>query len=181
MRKSDIYEVAIKIFGLYLLFTSIDLLTAMLTTVVMLTQVKQHPQAFGSFDQMPFFILSVANFVLVVLFALFLILKTKAIVKFVCNPTDYEETGSLFADRKVIYEIALVLMGLLLTVWILPDFVITLKEHIIVVQSDMPTDQYNTNFMITAAIKIVVGIMVIIYAKSLSTLFVKVNKKGNTE
>ncbi len=180
MKKSDIYEIAIKILGLYLFFTSIDLLRDLLTTFAVITQAKQNPDAFGNFDQTPFFILSFSNFAFVILFAAFLTLKTKTIVKFVCKPTDYEETSSLFADRKVIYEIALVIMGLLLIVWTIPDFAFKLKNHIQLVQSNIPTKDYDTNFIITSAIKIVVGLIAIIYAKSISTIFVKDNKNEQT-
>jgi hypothetical protein len=176
MKKSDIYEIAIKILGLYLFFTSIALLRDMMTTYSVLTQSKQNPEAFGGFDQTPFFILSITNFGLVILFAMFLTLKTKTIVKFVCRPTDYEETSSLFADRKVIYEIALVIMGLLVIVWTFPDFFFKLKNHIQNVQNSIPTKDYDINFIITSAIKIIVGLIAIIYAKSISTILVKDNK-----
>ena len=181
MKKSDIYEISIKILGLYLFFTSIGLLRDVLTTFAVMTQTKQNPDAFGDFDQTPFFILSIANFAFVILFATFMTIKTKTITKFVCNPTDYEETSSLFADRKVIYELALVIMGLLIFVWTLPDFAFKLKNHIQLVQSNIPTKDYETNFIITSAIKIIVGLIAIIYAKSISTILVKDNKNGQTE
>ena len=179
MKKSDIYEIAIKILGLYLFFTSIGLLLDILTTFAVITQTK--PRPFGGFDPAPFFILSTANFAFVILFAAFLTLKTKTIVKFVCRPTDYEETSSLFADRKVIYELSLVIMGLLLILWKLTDFVFKLKTHIQLIQSNMPTKDYDTNFIITSVIKIVIGLIAIIYAKSISTFLVKDNKNGQTE
>lgn len=181
MKKSDLYEITIKILGLYLFFTSISLLRDVLTTFAVMTQVKQNPGAFGDINQTPFFILSIANFAFVILFAAFLTLKTKSIVKFVCNPTDYEETSSLFAERKVIYEIALVIMGLLLIVWTLPDLAFRLKNYIQLVQSNLPTKDYDTNFIITSAIKIVVGMISVIYAKSISKILVKDNKNGTTE
>ena len=181
MKKSDIYEISIKILGLYLFFTSISLLRDVLTTFVVMTQANQNPNAFGAFDQTPFFILSIVNFAFVILFAALLTLKTKTIVKFVCKQTDYEETSTLFADRKVIYEIALVIMGLLLIVWTLPDLAFKLKNHIQLVQSNMPTKDYDTNFIITSAIKIVVGLIAIIYAKSISTTLVRDGKNGRTE
>lgn len=181
MKKSDIYEIAIKILGLYLFFTSIGLMRNVLTTFVVMTQAKQNPDAFGDFDQTPFFILSIANFAFVILFAAFLTLKTKTIVKFVCRPTDYEETSSFFADRKVIYELALVIMGLILAVWTLPDFAFKLKSHIQLVQCNMPTKDYDTNFIITSAIKIFIGLITIIYAKSISTILVKDSKNGQTD
>lgn len=181
MKKSDIYEIAIKILGLYLFFTSIGLLHDVLTTFAVMTQAKQNPDAFGDFEQTPFFILSIANFVFAILIGAFLTLNTKTIVRFVCKPTDYEETSSLFTDRKVIYEIALVIMGLLLIVWTLPDLAFKLKNHIQLVQSNLPTIDYDTNFIITSAIKIVFGLIAIVFAKSISTILINDKKNGKAE
>jgi len=175
MKKSDIYEIAIKILGLYLFYNSIGLLSDVLTTFSLMTQAKQNPEAFGNFDQTPFFILSIANLLFVILLAALLTFKTKSIVKYVCKPSDFDETSTLFADRKVIYEIALVIMGLLLIVWTLPDFAFKLKSHIQLVLRNIPTKDYETNFIITSAIKIVVGLIAIFYANSISTTLVKDN------
>jgi hypothetical protein len=173
VKKSDIYEIAIKILGLYLFFTSIGLLRDVLTTFTVMLQAKQNPDTFGDLDQSSFFILSIANFLLVIVFATFLTFKTKAIARVICKQTDYEETSALFADRKVIYEMALVLMGLLIIVETIPDFSIKLKNHIQLVQSSMPTKDYDTNFLIISAIKIIVGLIAVIYAKSISTILIK--------
>jgi hypothetical protein len=180
MKKSDIYEIAIKILGLYLFFTSIELLRYVLTTFSVITQARQNPDSFGDIDQTPFLILSITNFTGVILFALLLTFKTTTIVKFVCKPTDYNETSSLFADRKVIYEMSLVIMGLLLIAWTLPDFAFRLRSHIQLIQSGIPTKDYDTNFLFTSAIKILVGFISIIYAQTISTVLVKDNKDGQT-
>ena len=169
MKKSDIYEITIKILGLYLFFTSIGLLRDMLTTFAVMTQTNENPE-FGNFDQTPFFILSIANFVFVVIFSAFLTFKTKSIVSFVCNQKDFEETSSIFADRKVIYEIALVIMGLLLIIWTLPDFAFKLKNHFQTVQNNMLTIDQNADFIFPSIIKIIIGIVTIIYAKSIATI-----------
>jgi len=173
MKKSDIYEISIKILGLYLFFTSIELVREVLTSFAVMTQAKLDPVAFGNFDQSPFFILSIANFVFVILIATFMTFKTETIVKLVCKPTDFVETSTLFVDRKVIYEMALAIMGLLLIVWTLPDFVFRLKNYFQLIQSNIPNKVYDTNFIITSTIKIVVGLGVVIYAKSISTILAK--------
>lgn len=181
MKKSDIYEISIKILGLYLFFTSIGLLRDVLSAFAVMIQAKQSPEAFGDFDQTPFLILSIANFVFAIVFAAFTTLKTKTITKLVCKPTDYTETSSLFADRKVIYELALVIMGLFIMVWTIPDFVYKLNNHFKLVQKNAPTYYLDKNFIITSAIKIAVGLIAIIYAKSISAILIKGNKNGKTD
>src|SRR5688500_5773200 len=113
MKKSDIYEIAIKILGIYLFFTCIGLLSDVLATLAMMSQTDQFTPGDTSMYRM-LFLLSIANFLFVALFTAFLTFKTRTIVKFVCKPADYEASSTLFADRKVMYEMALVVMGLLL-------------------------------------------------------------------
>jgi len=173
MKKSDIYEVAIKILGLYLFVIVIGTLRDLLTNFAILSAAKQNPDAFGQFSQTPFFLVSFFNFVLLTLFASLVTFKTKAIVKRICSPTDFEENAKLFADRKVIYEIALVLTGLLLIVWTLPDFAFKLANYIKLVQSKSPTETYDNNFLITSSLRIIAGLFAILTAKSLATFFAK--------
>ena len=69
MRKSDIYEVAIKILGLYLFYTSIGLLRDLLFAVAYVDEAKRNPDLFEHIDPTPYFILSIAHFIVVILFA----------------------------------------------------------------------------------------------------------------
>ncbi len=180
MKKSDIYEISIKILGIYLFFTCLSLLRELLMVVSLMTQSEEYSNTDNDF-YVELFIFSLADFVLVILFASFLTFKTKAIVKYVCKKSDYEETSTLFADRKVIYEMALVIMGLLLIAWTIPDFAFKLKNYLTTDSSIMPTKPSDTNFLITAAIKIVVGIITIIYSNPIATFLVKENKTERAE
>jgi len=177
MKKSDIYEVAIKIMGLYLFFTSISLIREILMAFALISQEKQFNVTADDFSK-TMLILSIVNFVLVILFAAFLTFKTKSIVKLVCKQTDFEETSSLFADRKVIYEIALVVMGMLLFLWTIPEFVFKLKNYFLFGQIKMP-DMYNEKYFIgVALIKIIVGLLSIIFAKWIASILVKENRNN---
>ncbi len=174
MKKADIYEIAIKLLGLYLFYKSIDLLNGMLATVVLLTQAKENMMVFGDVSQTPILLLTIGNFLTVIVLASFLTWKTKTIVSWICRPADYEDTAaSLPVSKEVIYEGALVLLGLIVVVWTLPEFLVKLKEHIDLVQSDTPRNQYDINFVLTSAIKIALGLLSIIYAKSLALILVK--------
>ena len=181
MKKSDIYEIVIKVLGLYLFYTSIGLLRDVVTAFALMQEAKKDPHSFGDFDQTTFFILSIANFVIVILFASILTFSTRTIVKLICKLTDYSETATLFADRKVIYEMAIAIMGLLLIAWTLPGLAFRLSNHIQLVQSNMPTKNYDTNLIITEAIKIVVGLIAVIFAKSISLILVRDSKNKPTE
>lgn len=169
MKKPDLYEVAIKIFGLYELFYSIGLLRDILVTYALINHTNMSPEMVGQFDQTPVLIFSSINLVVVVLLALFLIFKSKTIVRFICKKTEYEESVSLFAEKKVIYEIALIIIGILLVLWTLPEFAVRVKNYIMTMPHDIPS-QYDDDwtFIVISLIKIAAGVFIVVYANLLS-------------
>jgi len=98
MKKIDIYEIAIKILGLYLLDIIISQLRDIMIFVSNWTQQKNNPKLFGDFDQTPVLIVTVLGFVVLIVLASIFIFWTKQIAKLVCRKTDFEEDLSLFAD-----------------------------------------------------------------------------------
>lgn len=173
MKKSDIYEITVKMLGLYLFFTSIGFLHDMLTTYTMMLQARQNPEVFGSFNQVPILALSTLNFILVALFATLLTFKTKNVVKLICKPSDYEEHTTLFTEQKVVYQMALVIMGLILFTWTLPDFALQLKQHFQVTDGYAPASARDANFMLTSTVKLLLALLAIFYARTLSSFFAK--------
>lgn len=176
MKKSDIYEIVIKVFGLYLFFTTIELLNDVLTTFTVWATANQTKGVFDGVNYLLFFILAIVSFAIKLFFAAFFTFRTKVVAKFICGPKDYRETATLFTERKEVYEMALVIMGLLLIIWTIPDLVFKLRTHIQLVQSNTPTDYYDTAFIVTAAIKVTVGLAATIFAKPVSSILVKGNK-----
>lgn len=169
MKKSDIYEIAVKVLGLYLFFNLIVFLRELFTSFTLMVYAKENNH-FDGFNNTQLFILSLVYIIVIFLFASFIVFKSKNIVKFICKPSDYEETTSLFVDRKVIYEIAIVLMGLILIAWTTPEFVVRLKFYILKVQRDLLPNgsDFDISLLWTSAIKIVLGIFAVIYANTIS-------------
>lgn len=178
MKKIDLYEIAIKILGLYLIVIIINQLRDILIYFTVWFQQKNNPEMFGDFDQTPSLIVMTLGFLTLTALSAFLIFKTKSIAKLISRQSDFEEDLKLFADRKIIYEICLVLLGLITVVLTLPDFIYKLRNHITLVQSNIPTKDFDTTFLITSGIKIGIGIIAIIYSKQLSDLLAKRNKKS---
>jgi hypothetical protein len=173
MKKSDLYELAIKILGLYLVVLIIGQLRDILVYLTILLQSKSAPHVLGDFDQTPAFLVSLLGFIVLTIFSGLLIFKTKQITKLVCKPRDYEESISLFAEKEAIYEIALVLVGLVTIVLTLPDFIFKLRNHITLVQANLPIKDNDTTFLITSGLKIIVGLLAILYASRVSRLMTK--------
>ncbi|TCK80827.1 hypothetical protein [Albibacterium bauzanense] len=173
MTKSDIYEIAIKILGFYLVTLLIIQFREVLTYVTVLMQAQNNPGMMGNFNQTPILIATVCSFFVLVAFTWLLLFKTKKVTKLVCKKEDFEEPIKFFTDKKTIYEIALTIVGLLTIILTLPDFAYRLKNHIQSIQNDFSTESYDRSFLVIAGLKILIGILIIIYSKTISSYFSK--------
>lgn len=176
MKKSDIYEIAIKILGLYLIVLILTQLRDILNSMVFMLEAQNNPEAFGDMDQTPIFIGLLIPFLFLIFFSWLFIFRTKRITKLIGNKNDYKETAKLFAERETIYEIALILVGLVTIVLTLPEFIYRFTDYIQSVKSDFPTNDFDTNYLITSGLKIAVGLIAIIYSNQISTYLA--NKKN---
>src|SRR5699024_11390060 len=113
MKKIDLYEIAIKILGLYLVVLIISQLRDVLIYLAAWTQQKKNPEMFVGFEQTPVFIITVMGFLALVVLSYLLIFRTKPMARLISTKTDFEENIPLLASRKTIYEICLVLLGLI--------------------------------------------------------------------
>jgi len=180
MKKSDLYELAIKILGLYLVVLIIGQLREIIVLLMLFLQSRSDPQAFGNFNQTPVFSGLILGFIVLTTFSGLLIFKTRQIARLVCKPSDYEESVRLFAEKETIYEIALVLVGLVTIILSFPDFIFILKNHFNKVQADLPIQNNETTFLITSGLKIIVGLIAVIYASQVASLLTKKKSDGLT-
>lgn len=161
MKKSDIYEVAIKVLGIYLLVADISKLPNLLTFI---GNHASSPLEQQTADQGNMVLLNGLNFVFLMVLAILLIAGTKRITRWITNPTDYQENAKLFAERKVIYEISLVIIGGLLLVGTIPDFL----YHLYTLANG--NEQSN---IIAEGAKIFIGIITVAFAKRIGAYFAK--------
>ena len=161
MKKSDIYEITIKILGVYLLVSNLSKVPGFFTFLKSFGAISSADHA-G--EQMNLFWLNIANFVLMLAFAIFLIAGTRFITRLVTNTADRQENVKLFADRKVIYEIAFIIIGGLLIVNALPDLLYRLYNL---------SNVSDQNSVISSVTKIFVGIITVAYGKRIAAFFAK--------
>jgi hypothetical protein len=180
MRKSDIYEFAIKILGLYLVVSVIEHLREVISYATILIQLHDKPEQIGGFDQTPLLIVTLFNFLLLTTFTWLLIFKTRKLTSLICTKEDYSETTKLFTDKKTIIEIAIIIVGLMTIIWTIPEFAIKLKNYVYMAQNSFTTTMNDKTFLFIGGLKIVVGIIAISYAKSISS-YVSKEKKKNDE
>ncbi|MDN3584486.1 hypothetical protein [Mucilaginibacter flavus] len=160
MKKSDIYEITIKILGIYLLVADISKLPSLLTFV------QNHASTTteqGS-EQTNLLWINGLSFLLLMAFAIFLIACTKFITRIITVTADRQENVKLFADRKVIYEIALLIIGGLLIVNTLPDMLYRLYKLSSVGDQDM---------IISSVSKLCIGILTVAFGKRIAAYYAK--------
>lgn len=172
MKKADIYELGIKLFGIYLLLKVFDLTREVLSYLVILAQssgLAEVPMQAGLFW------VSVLNLAIVALFCYLFVFRTRAVAKLISKADDYEENAELFAERRTIYEVALTLMGLVVIAWFLPDLGIKLKYLATPNPMGMPSSTNDWNALMALGLKVVVAYLAIRYSRSIAGYLAKGN------
>ncbi len=173
MKKSDIYEFAIKIMGLYLVVSVIEHLRDIVSYATVMIQLPDKPEQMGDFSQMPVFIVILLNFLTLTAFVWLLVFRTKKIVRLICSEEDYSETTSLSASKTSIIEIALILVGLMTAIWTVPEFAIKLNNYVSMTQNSITATMRDITFLFVGGLKLVVGVLAVRYAKSISSYVTK--------
>lgn len=168
MKKSDIYEIAIRILGLYLITILVTQFRDVLMFASIAMQKQEHGARAGDIDQWPVFIFIVASFILLSFFTALLIFKAKDITRLICRKEDMETETSAGMERKTIYEIALTLLGLITIVQALPEFGFKFRQHLQLIQGGQSNRDGEIQLLVILGIKLVVGVLSVVYAKAIS-------------
>jgi hypothetical protein len=168
MKKSDIYEITVKILGLYLITHVIPIFVSLLQYI---TEYNSDND-FTNNGRLPFYIfLESIDFVATVIICRLFIFKTKWVVAQICDPEDFQENARLFAQRKTVYEIAFRITGLILIIWALPNFSINITSHIQWVQSHPDSLDSNNYSLWVDGLEILFGLILLLGTKGLVEYF----------
>jgi hypothetical protein len=173
MKKSDIYEVAIKILGIYLFFASISLLFTISFQFMLFFRANEYSNPNLTYNQIPLILLNLAHFGFLLLIAFWLTFRTNSIVTKVCKAKDYEQTTAVFFEKRAMLEIALLVTGLILVAWTLPDFIVKVVDYIKLKQNNVDNNNSDAKYIYTDAIKILMGFVTVIYAHAISGALLK--------
>ncbi|SFF25123.1 hypothetical protein SAMN03003324_03003 [Pedobacter antarcticus] len=168
MKKSDIYEIAIRILGLYLITILITQFRDVLMFASIVIQNPNHSEQPGEIDQWPIFIITIASFILLSIFAALLIFKAKDITNRICRKEDMEVETGAGMERKTIYEIALTLLGLITIVQALPEFLFKFRQHLQLIQGGQANRDGEIQLLVILGLKLVIGVLSVVYAKAIS-------------
>ncbi|WCT10264.1 hypothetical protein [Mucilaginibacter jinjuensis] len=166
MKKTDVYEIAVRLMGIYLITQIIYSLRGILE--ILFYSATSTTQGFGG----TILLSAVFGLVMFSLTSYFLIFRTKIIVAKITKPDNVEDEVKLFAGKKTIYEIALVLIGGLTFIWSLPDVCYGIYNYFHLRSNGlMPPNQLPG--ITIEVIKLLFGILIILSADLLSTAFSK--------
>ncbi|MBI1307602.1 MAG: hypothetical protein GC181_13450 [Bacteroidetes bacterium] len=169
MKKSDIYEVSIKLLGIYVFLSSFDNLRDVLNTIYLISFAGT--DLFFSISETWVIYLSILTFLFTFIFGLILTFKTQSIVKLVCGQSDFEESVNISVNRRVSYEIALIVSGILLLAWTLPYLLVQLKNMIPLSPEERRDNWLKSNWYIASAIKVLIGVCCVVFAKRIASWF----------
>ncbi len=164
MKKSDIYEIAIKILGIYLFLKIIQLFVV---SIGVFWELISEGQPLSDIIIYGGSIL--LAYIIMILLDLGLIFKTDVVARKLCRISDFEQEVQFTASRKVIYEIALVLMGMITIVWALPDFIYKVWTYFQTLQTGIA----DKKTLVTSGIKIVIGLIAVVYSTAIANFLVK--------
>ena len=175
MKKADLIEVTIRILGLYLFVSTISHAIEGVLAWIPIISFNQGTTYGNQNEILTYWVIGILNIVLTFSIALFLIFGAKSIVRKICRHEDFEENVKLFAEPKEIYQIAIILSGLLLIIWTLEEVSWQIKYYLMS-QKLYDKNQYSeTDFrrLWVSISRIIIGIFLIQLSKSISEYFGK--------
>lgn len=172
MKKTTVYEIAIRIIGIYALTLVVYQIAAVVTSVMSLGISGKVTDDSGNGGILGLLI-AVGSFVLVTIVPWFLLFKTQIILSWIFKPGDEDETLSIIVEPKVIYEMAILIAGILLVIWALPDFFLKFINYISVRIAHVAND---VSYLEVYVVKIIVGCFAIAYANPIAAFFARRTK-----
>ncbi len=180
MKKSDFYDIIVKLFGLYTLYLSIKSLGQAVSSYFFYIQIQGEPEFSNGISDIKTSIYG--NLVICAILAIIgsiVMIRSQVISKVICGKQASNESISLGMDQKSIYEIALITAGLLLIVWNLPNFIYHFKNYIALLSGNNPSIKKENGFITLFVIQVAIGLISIFYAGQISSLLTKRIAKKN--
>lgn len=180
MKKSAIYEIAIKLGGLYLFFLSIMALKDVFVFGISYLKLKE--DGFQDFDGNNIYIVlgAISSFTLILAFAFFLTFHSEKIVRKICRAEEFETEINLKITKQGLYEIGLVISSFVLILDTLPNFLVKFREYLNLTEKDYLIGYDRIGFLWVAIARMIVGVLVIAGADMISSFIVK-EKKTDSE
>jgi hypothetical protein len=176
MRKVDILDIAIKIFGIYLFAILITSISEMISAISFLTVFNDNELTSESTKNVVI-IIAIIKFITILAAAIFFTFGSKTITRRILDSKELERNDLiLINNKKDFLETALIIVGLLIIVLSLPEFLTRMFIY------SQPINNEYSKFMdkpiiIAFIARIATGIIIIYFNKNLAKLFLRDNVK----
>ena len=170
MKKSDIIDLTLKIFGIYIIITAIISLKDFHFTRFAAALDPDSINYFGIIT------LAVALSILL-LIGYFLIFRSSKIARKICKE-DYEINLSFDLNYNKILEIALIIIGLFILIFKFGNLISSFSQLFNQITGNFPVNQQSISFIVATILQYVFGYMLLTNAKAVTTWIIKINKKN---
>ncbi len=162
MKKTDLYDVAVKLLGIYLFVSALNSLKDIVFALV----AGFSSQTFN--DLWPLLSIGLASFGIMLLISWVLIFKTRHLLNIISSPEDKHELLDPSLSKQSVYEIALTLLGLCLFAFTVPELAFKLKVQVQMVQNNIPVNPVDAGFAFVGTIKLILGFFALLYSRSIA-------------
>ena len=169
MKKSDVYEIVVKIFGIWMVWISLSILPSFMWVF----QVEEIPMIiFG-------FLTPIAS----ILFTFFLLFKTKNIVAVISQPEDFSEEYNFNINSMSLYYLSLIILGLFLIIDTLPSIAYDINSwwQMNKYHGNYAGSVPETKWFFINAIKLAFGMLFLVSHKRIAPWIMKLGLKQNKD
>jgi hypothetical protein len=170
LKKSDVYEVAIKILGLYLIKDLLSSFSSVLMNLDVVWSSWGRDEEFGGiYFYSLFFSLLFSGAILFVMWMF--LFRTERVVEKICKPEDFSEQVRLVARKRDIIQVSIVITALVLLVWTLPEFIFRAGSYISAMRNHLGYTTSDVHFAIIGLLKVIAALIFLGFSGSLANYF----------
>lgn len=173
MKKIELYEISIKIIGIYFLLSTLGILKEIISTCLMLFSNDSLVYNDSSSIYKMMLLISGFNFIFQLTASSLIIWKAKVIANKITRNSSSEENVSINLDKQTILQIAISISAFLVFFHTIPDFLFNLKNYAELIFNDMPTRDFDTSVITVSAIKTIISAFAIMYSQKISSFLSK--------
>lgn len=180
MKKTDIYEIVIKILGLVLLYQTLSQLGYIVYSVIEMFV----PRSMDSLDGIGLSIekamqmIFLGAFIMLLLTSFLLIFKAHNIARFINKGIEEDTVWNLSIDRATIYEMTLLVIGAITLIQSGPTLLIRFNNWLRASRLQIEFTDQPTYYIWIELVKALIAIVLIVFAKSIATFINKRKTKA---
>ena len=170
MKKADVYEVAFKVLGLYMLFPIVSSLRDLVLYISMMTFTRDMPGGSDIQEQYFLMLLSMAlSLVLFIVLFFFFVFRASSLATRIAGKTGDENVPVLNWDKSILFQLAVFIIAGILLVWTLPDLCTRLYEMLKVAEEKNMVSPRDKSYLVSSIVKLVLALVGLIYFRPIGS------------